>query len=87
MNSSLRPQSLGLVFGLFFALWHFCWAVMVWLGVAQLLLDFVFKLHMITPPFKVADFNIGTALALVVVTGVVGYVFGVVIGVLWKWCK
>jgi hypothetical protein len=80
----IHAHSLGLAFGVFLALWHILWALLIWIGAAQWLLDFVFRLHMITPPYKVVAFNFATALALVLITACIGYFTGFVIGVIWN---
>ncbi len=82
----VRPHLLGLVFGVFLALWHTLWALLVWVGGAQWVIDFVFRLHMITPPYQIAGFSLGTAAALVLVTACIGYGFGFLIGVIWNRC-
>lgn len=82
----VRPHSFGLVFALFLAIWHTLWSVLVWVGVAQTLIDFIFRLHMITPPYKIAAFNFGTAVGLVLVTAGIGYVGGWAAGVIWNRC-
>ena len=82
--SRTNPHSFGLVFGIFLAVWHTLWAFLVWFGAAQPLIDFVFRLHMITPPYKIAAFNLGTAASLVLVTAVIGYVMGWIMGFLWN---
>jgi NhaP-type Na+/H+ or K+/H+ antiporter len=46
--------------------------------------DFVFRLHMITPPYRIAAFNLGTAATLVLVTAGIGYVMGFVVGFIWN---
>jgi hypothetical protein len=79
-----NPHSLGLVFGIFLAVWHALWSLLVWLGAAQPLIDFIFRLHMITPPYKIAVFNLGTAAALVAVTAGIGYVVGCAVGIIWN---
>lgn len=79
-----HPHSFGLVFGIFLAVWHALWALLVWLGAAQPLMDFIFRLHMITPPYKIAAFNLGTAATLVLVTAGIGYVMGCVVGFIWN---
>jgi hypothetical protein len=72
--SHIRPYSVGLVFALVLATWHILWSVLVWLGAA--FIDFIFRLHMITPPCRIAGFNLGTAAGLVLVTAGIGYVGG-----------
>lgn len=84
--SRLRPHYVGLAFGTFLACWHTMWALLVLVGAAQPLLDFIFALHMITPVYKVAAFDFGTALALIAVTGAIGYIGGWVFGLVWNWC-
>jgi hypothetical protein len=47
-------------------------------------IDYIFRLHMITPPYKIAAFDPGLALALILVTAIIGYVFGRVGAVIWN---
>ena len=82
--SRIHPHSFGLVFGIFLAVWHALWASLVWVGAAQPLMDFIFRLHMITPLYKIDAFNLGTAAALVLVTAGIGYVMGYVAGFIWN---
>lgn len=82
--TSIRPHSVGLTLGLFIALWHVLWASLVWKGVAQALIDFVFRLHMIEPPYRITAFSFATATLLVVVTGVIGCASGWMIAVIWN---
>lgn len=86
MNTHVRPNSFGLAFGAFLALWHTLWSLLVWLGIAQALIDFIFRLHMITPPYTIAPFNFGIATGLVLVTAGFGYVMGLAFGVIWNRC-
>ena len=80
----IRPHSLGLAFGIFLGFFHAVWSLMVLFGVAQKFMNFIFKVHMITPAYKIAAFNWGYALVLIVVTAVIGYVFGWVLGYIWN---
>jgi hypothetical protein len=68
------------------SLWHTLWALLVWLSVAQWLLDFVFRLHMIAPPYKVVAFDFATAAGLVLLTAFSGYMFGWMIALIWNRC-
>ena len=80
----VRPHTVGLVFGSFLAIWHILWSVLVAAGAAQAVIDFVFRLHMIMPPYKIAEFHLGTAAGLVVVTAGIGYIVGWAVGFIWN---
>ena len=78
--SRIHSHRLGLAGGSFLALWHVGWAGLVYIGWAQWLLNFVFRMHMISQPFHVTEFNIVSAATLVVLTGLMGYVAGWLLG-------
>ncbi len=80
----LKERNVALVFSFALGGWHLLWSVLVALGVAQSILDFIFRLHMIQPVYKVAQFNFGTALALIVVTAIIGYAMGWAIAWIWN---
>jgi hypothetical protein len=80
----VQPRSFGFAFAAFLGTWHALWAFLVWVGAAQWLLDFVFRLHMITPPYRVTAFSPFTAAGLVLITAGIGYVSGWFIGFVWN---
>ncbi len=80
----LDKNKAGLILGSFFALWHLTWCLVVAVGVGQLLLDWVYYLHFLSNPFRVAAFNGGTAIALVLVTSIAGFILGWVFAFLWN---
>jgi hypothetical protein len=82
--SRVHPNSMGLAFGVFLAVWHAFWSLLVFVGVAQWLIDFVFRLHMIAPPYRVTGFSPLTALSLVLVTSIVGYLIGTLLALIWN---
>lgn len=63
---------------------HLLWALMVFLGLAQVMMDFVFWAHMLHIPVVIGPFDITAAVALVVMTYVIGYVLGYVGARVWK---
>jgi len=76
----IRSNALGLALGSLLAICHAAWAGVVFFGWAQPLLDFVFRIHMMSQPFTVTGFNLGSAVTLVVFNGLTGYVAGWFIG-------
>ena len=81
---NVTPHSIGLVFGGVLAIFHTIWALCVWAGIAQPFLDLIFMLHMIKPPYTVQPFDLATAITLVAITGIIGYLMGCIFGFLWK---
>lgn len=80
----VSPFKLALVFGVFLALWHACWSALVYFGLAQALIDFVFWMHFIIPPYHVEAFEPRRAFVLVGVTFLIGLAAGAVIGIIWN---
>jgi heme/copper-type cytochrome/quinol oxidase subunit 4 len=80
----LNQQKVALTLGLFAGGAHLVWSLLVVLGWAQPLLDFIFWLHMVENPLRVVQFSVSTALFLIIVTFIVGYVVGWVFSWLWN---
>ena len=74
----------GLVVGVVLALWHAGWSVLVASGIAQVLIDFVLRVHFLKIAVAVSPFNVATAALLVCVTFVVGFVIGIVFAFVWN---
>ncbi len=85
MTNKISANKAGLAVGLFLGLMHAMWSVLIALGWAQPLMDFIFNLHMINPVISVLDFHLGTAALLVVVTSIVGYIAGNVLAWIWNY--
>jgi hypothetical protein len=68
----------SLIAGLCLSSLHLSWIVLILLGWAQPLMDFVFKLHMLNSPFQVQRFDLGLAVSLVLITFVIGAFCGLV---------
>jgi len=79
-----NPHKVGLVIGALIGGWHFVWSVLVLLGSAQPILDFIFWAHMIKPVYFVKPFDPVAAVTLIVITAVIGYVFGFLGAVIWN---
>ena len=81
---TVNPNKTGFVFALLLGGWHTLWAALVASGCAQSVLNFVFWLHFIKPIYVIADFKLSVALALIAITGAIGYVIGLIAGFLWN---
>jgi len=81
----ISKNKLGVVSGSLLGLSHLTWAILVATGLAQWLMDWIFRLHFIQPPYIVTAFNLSYAIGLIVVTSSLGYMIGWVGGALWNW--
>jgi hypothetical protein len=79
-----NPNKIGLVIGALIGGWHLFWSLLVAVGWAQPFIDFIFWAHMIRSIYAVKAFEPVAALTLIVITSVIGYVFGCVGAVLWN---
>ena len=68
----------SIISGFSLASLHICWALLVAFGWAQLVMDFIFKLHMLNSPFQVQPFELPLALGLVGITFLIGCFYGIV---------
>ena len=81
---TLSPHTTGLALGGLFAVIHLLWAIAVALGVAQPAMNFVFRMHMLTPVLTVEPFSLMRSIGLIVLTFVVGYVVGWIFAKAWN---
>lgn len=84
MSSSSSSHQVGLALGGLLAFWHIAWSLLVVFGLAQPLLDLVFRFHMIQPPYTVMPFSLAMAVSLIIFTSIFGYLMGYVLGAIWN---
>ena len=63
---------------------HVFWALLVGLGWAQPVVDFIHSVHFMKSTEMVGAFNLGTALLLVIVASLIGYTLGWLFGYFWN---
>ncbi len=71
-----NKHTVGMVFGALLGGWHLVWALLVTMGWAQAIYDFILWAHMIHLPIVIGPFDMTAATTLVVMTAVMGYVMG-----------
>lgn len=80
----LNENKVALTVGLFVGGAHLIWSLLIVIGLAQLLLDFIFWAHMLANPYKVTEFTLMQSLILITVTFVVGYIGGLFFAKVWN---
>jgi len=84
MNHHIDPRRAGYASGAFVGGCHLVWSLLVALGWAQALIDFILWMHMVTLPYVVKAFDLTAATTLVIVTAIAGYIFGNVFAGIWN---
>jgi hypothetical protein len=74
----LDKHKLGLSVGLFFAVVHAAWALLVLVipKILQNFLDWIFNIHFLEPIWRLTSFNLINAIFLIIITFIIGYIFG-----------
>jgi len=75
MNQSVTFKSMVVGAALLSSL-HFAWLVLVYIGMAQVVMDLIFKIHMLNSPLQVQQFEWSYAFLLITVTFSVGAMYG-----------
>ncbi len=83
----LNKNRCGLMFGVLFSACHFVWLVLVLTGVAKTIFDWVLSMHFVNFTYSMLEFNYLNALILLIMTFVVGYVFGFILSAIFNWAK
>ncbi|MCX6746697.1 MAG: hypothetical protein NTU63_01015 [Candidatus Pacearchaeota archaeon] len=82
-----KGNKIAVVVGLFTAIMHAMWALLVALGLGQTFMDWILPLHFIDSLYSVMPFSFLTALFLIVVAFVSGYLATLLFIALWKAMK
>ncbi|HVM22096.1 MAG TPA: hypothetical protein VM308_02190 [Sphingomicrobium sp.] len=71
--------------GTVFAAWHTIWVILVGVGWAAQVLNFILELHFLKIGFQLAPYSAFTAYSLVAITFCVGALLGAIFAVVWNW--
>ncbi len=80
----INRNKTALALGSFVAFMHLVWSLLVLLGWAGPLLNFIYTMHSISVPVTVLPFNLGRSIGLILITFVVGYVVGLIFSTIWN---
>lgn len=86
MNMQISKNKTGLTFGFLISFMHLIWSLLVAFGLAQMLVNFVLNMHMIGLPIFIMPFSLAKALVLIIITFVIGYIFGWLMAYFWNKC-
>lgn len=81
----MNKQKTGLAVGSFAAVMHIVWSVLVMLGLAQPLYNWILALHAVEVPVTIGEMSIVGAIVLIVVAFVVGNIVGWIFASVWNW--
>lgn len=82
--TQLNPTRVGLTFGAFIGLVHLVWSLLIALGLAQPLINWVSRVHMVESTHTVLPFSLVSAITLIIISSVIGFVAGFVFSTLWN---
>ena len=82
--ATINPNRAALIIAILLGSWHLVWSLLVAVGWAQPLIDFIFWIHFIQPVYVIERFNVGIALLLISITAGIGYAVGWIFAVLWN---
>lgn len=78
----MNSNKAGLAVGSLFALIHLCWIVLVGIGIAKTLLDWILEMHFMQFAYSIEALSFWKAFSLLIVTFVFGYACGWIVSVL-----
>ena len=84
LYKNMNGKKLGLVLGSSFAFLHFVWSVLIFAGLAQSLMDSMYKMHSLSNPFTVMPFDFSRSIGLIIMTFIGGYIIGNLFALFWN---
>ena len=81
----LNIKKTAMTVGVFAGGIHLAWVILIATGVAQPLINFISWAHMISVPYQITGFGLTQAVTLIVLTSLMGFIFGWMFA--WVWNK
>jgi len=87
MAQNLDKNKAGLVFGSFLALVHLVWSLLILIIPNQLQtsLNWIFEIHALQPIWVITSFDFMNMVWLIIVTFIIGYIFGWIFALIANW--
>ena len=82
--NQINTKKLGLTLGSFVAFIHLVWVILLWLGIAQPLMDFAYRMHSMPNPYALLPFNLGNSILLIIIAFIMGNIIGNIFGFFWN---
>ena len=80
----MSPAKSAVTFAVLIGGFHLVWSILVALGWAQAIIDFVFWAHMLGIPVIVKAFDPTATLTLIIITSIIGALFGYFMAIIWN---
>lgn len=81
----VSPAKTAVAVGTVIGLWHLAWVILVAVGWAKPVLDFILELHFLKISYALAPYSVTTAGTLVILTFAIGAALGLVFALVWNW--
>ena len=81
----ISPAKSASATGIVIGIWHLVWIVLVGVGWAKPVMDFVLQLHFINVQYSLAPYSASTAAMLIALTFAVGASLGFIFALIWNW--
>ena len=80
----INRQKFAMTLGVFAAVMHLIWVVLVALNLAQPLSGFIHKMHFIDKQHMFTEFSLGRSIGLLVLAFIVAYIVGSIFATIWN---
>lgn len=81
----VNKNRVGLFFGTIYGLCHLLWVLLLTLGLAQPMMDWLISMHFLNVTYTLNEVMAGKAILGIVMALVWGYIDGFILAALWNW--